>query len=737
MKQRDNKDGKGKGQGQDTTSGLIDAQFTLNQRSTSAAAAAASSSSSASSSAAAVAARASGIALASNQGHQSVTSPSHCFVTKGTIDCSKIVAGVACESDGLVAYCGVLWRIYVKALSCMVTMTDRDMHNAQQTPSTVSAINAARELKAVEGIVDADADGDADGEELDGIGDLRSNAESGMIGRGAMVGQRVAHKGREGNDTGDALAIPVRPRMGSRADKGAPGPLTELPLQSNGSVLVSNMGLRAGRDSKGHGQVHGQVQVQERSKGAVLFASLIAPDKAAGVLTQALRLLYKHPLETVKCLSVLTQAILLDTGWRVRTSPLKVLLRLLTPLLQHAKHKGKGKGREKGKEKKQINASGNENQTVRCTGTAGEKMRAREEEEAEGALEEMEAFIVAADCLRKVVSMTSRHSSQILRLGGPSSSSTSSSSSSTAASASNGVPPPAPVGADHPSAVGGILLYLLQSRPVPTELSAPNCSPALSALRDCMAYERALKGAQCTAALFDGLRDLLSLSSPSPQALKSKSVDAPTPVPGMLSSVIGNSCSTEACRAVAEHGLFAQRAGSPEGNIARTPALEVLQCLSRLPDCFVLLNAADSHSIRRQRAGVNIGDALKCAERGDSDDDGDVQVGWSSLRRGRHEERLHTEVLVTLHALLSAWQLGVNAIGRHFTGMEVTEEGEMGAQALAQQDSQRSSSAFSQSASQRFSAGRSQYGVSQQVRNTQIEVNTLSLSALQPTIYYY
>ena len=600
----------------------------------------------------------------------------------------------------------------------MVTMTDRDMHNAQQMPSTVSATNAARELKSVEGIVDADGDGDVDadadvdGEELDGIGDLRSNAESGMIGRGAMIGQRVAHKGRERCDTGDALAIPVRPCLGSRVSKGAPGPLTELPLQSNGSLLATSMGLRAGKDIKGHGQV----QVQESSKGAVLFASLIAPDKAAGVLTQALRLLYKHPLETVKCLSVLTQAILLDTGWRVRTSPLKVLLRLLTPFLQHAKHKGKGKGREKGKEKKRINASGNENQTSRYTGTSGEEMRAKEEEEAEGALEEMEAFLVAADCFRKVVSMTSRHSSQILRLGGPSSS-----PSSSTASTSNGVPLPAPVGADHPSAVGGILIYLLQSRPALTELGAPDCFPVVSALRDSMAYERALKGAQCTAALFDGLRNLLSLSPPSPQTLKSTSVDAPAP--NLLSSDIGNSCSTEACRAVAEHGLFAQRAGSPEGKIARTPALEVLQCLSRLPDCFALLNAAHSHSIRRQCTGVKIGDALKRAERVDSDGDCDDKDGLSGLRGGRHEERLHAEVVVTLHALLSAWQLGVNAIGRHFTGMEVTEEGEMGAQAQAhaQHDSQRSSSAFSPSASQRFSAGKSQYGVSQQVRNIQVK----------------
>ena len=716
-KQREIKDGKGQGQGQDTTSVLTDAQPTLNQRSTA--------SSKSSAAPARVAAAASGIALASNQGHQSVASPSHCSVPKGTIDCSKIVAGVKCESDGLVAYCGVLWRIYVKALSCMVTTTDRDMHDAQQMPSTVSAINAARELRAVEGIVDADADADADadGEELDGIGDLRSNAESGMIARGAMVGQRVAHKGR---DTGDALAIPVRRCMGSSVSKGAPGPLTELPLQSNGSLLAPNMRLKAGRDIRGHGQV----QVQERSKGAVLFASLIAPDKAAGVLTQALRLLYKHPLETVKCLSVLTQAILLDTGWRVRTSPLKVLLRLLTPFLQHAKHKGKFKGRDKGKEKKQINASGNENQTSRCTGTANDELRARDEEEAEGALEETEAFLVAADCFRKVVSVTSRHSSQMLRLGGPSSSS-SSTAPSAAASASNGVSLSAPVGGDHPSAVGGILLYLLQSRPAPTELGSPDCSPALSALRDCMAYERALKGAQCTAALFDGLRDLLSLSShsphphpnPHPQPLKSTSEDAPAPVPSLLSSDICNSCSIEACRAVAEHGLFAQRAGSPEGKIARTPALEVLQCLSRLPDCFVLLNAAHSYSIRRLRTGVNIGDTLKRVERGDSDSDGDCDVkgGWTSLRGGRHEERLHAEVLVTLHALLSAWQLGVNAIGRHFTGMEVTEEGEMGAQALAQHDSQRSSFAFSQSASQRFSAGKSQYGVSQQVRNIQVK----------------
>lgn len=603
----------------------------------------------------------------------------------------------------------------------MVTMTDRDMHDAQQMPSTVSAINAARVLKAVEGIVDADAD--ADGEDLDGVGDLRSDAESGIIGRGAMIGQRVAHKGRERCDAGDALAIPVRPCMGSRASKGAPGPLTELPLQSNRSLLVPNMGLRAGRDSKGHGQV--PLQVQERSKGAVLFASLIAPDKAAGVLTQALRLLYKHPLETLKCLSVLTQAILLDTGWRVRTSPLKVLLRLLTPFLQHAKLKGKGKGREKGKGKKQIDASENENQTARCTGIAGEEMMAREEEEAEGALEEMKAFLVAADCLRKVVSMTSRHSSHILRLGSPSSSSSSSSAaaaSTAAASTSNGVPLPAPAGVDHPSAVGGILLYLLQSRPASTEPGAPDCSPALSVLRDCMAYQRALKGAQCTAALFDGLRDLLSLSSPSPhshpQALKSTSVD---PVPSLLSSDIGNSCSTEAFRAVAEHGLFVQRAGSPEGRIARTPALEVLQCLSRLPDCFVLLNAAHSHSIRRQRTGGHIRVTLKRVERGNGDVGDDVKSGWSSLRGGRHEERLHAEVLVTLHALLSAWQLGVNAIGRYFTGMEVTEEGEMGAQAQAQQDSQRSSSAFSQSASQRFSANKSQYGVSQQVRNIQVK----------------
>ena len=605
----------------------------------------------------------------------------------------------------------------------MVTMTDRDMHDAQQMPSTVSAINAARELRAVEGIVVADADADPDGEGLDGTGDLRSNADSKMIGRGAMVGQRVVRKGREGCHTGDALAIPVRPCMGSRASKGALGPLTELSLQSNGSVLVTSMGLRAGRDSKGHGQVQVPLQLQERSKGAVLFASLIAPDKAAGVLTQALRLLYKHPLETAKCLSVLTEAILLDTGWRVRTSPLKVLLRLLTPFLQHAK--GKGKGREKGKEKKQINASGNEIETARCIGTADEEKRAREEEEAEGALEEMEAFLVAADCLRKVVSMTSRHSSQILRLGGPSSSS---SASSTAASTSNGVPLPAPVGADHPSAVGGILVCLLQSRPVPTEPGAPDCSSALSALRDCMAFERALKGAQCTAALFDGLRDLLSLSSPSPSTIKSTSVDAPAPVPSMLSSDVGNSCSTEACRAVAEHGLFAQRAGSPEGKIARTPALEVLQCLYRLPDCFVLLNSAHSHITRRQRTGVNIGDALKRAEGGDGDGGDDVKGGRSGLRGGRHEERLHAEVLVTLHALLSAWQLGVNAIGRHFTGMEVTEEGEMGAQAQAQHDSQRSFTTFSQSSSQRVSAGKSQYGVSQQVRIIQVQVKTHSLS---------
>ena len=433
---------------------------------------------------------------------------------------------------------------------------------------------------------------------------------------------------------------------------------------------------------------------------------------------------------------------MLDRGWNVRTSPLKVLLRLLTPFLQ-LQHKGKGKGNEnvKANEMRRMTVvKGN----MKCISSEDEERRSREEDEAEvrDALVDRKASLVAAECLRKVISLTSHHSSQILRLGGPSSSSSSSSSSSTlSSSVCNEASVAMGVGvgagrADHPSAVGGILITLLQSRPLPpptappADLRAVNSSPALSTLRDCMAYERALKGAQCTVALFDGLRDLLSLSTSTPPIVTSTATafTVDSRLPQYLSANIN---STDACQAVAEHGLFAQRAGSPEGGIIRTPALEVLQCLSRLPQCFLLLDAAHSFSLRRQQTGVRVVIREGFNRKGKEEEEEEERVIGDGIDRGIDEQRLNAEVMITLQALVSAWQLGVNAIGRHFTGMEVEVEVEgAGAGVMdMQQDShsQRSSSAFSQSASQRFGAGKIQYGVSQQVGRVQVEVNTLSI----------
>ena len=740
-RQRDNRDGKGR----DKSAALIGAQhalplpLSLPQRPCS--------------SAGGRVGAVSGIAFNSDQiqiqGKQSIASARHSSLSAGkeSGDCSKMVEGAECESDGIVAYCGLVWRFYVKALSCMVTMADRDVLNAQEMSSTVSAFQAARESKAIGRIADGGASvgaGAGTGEgEGEGEGGLKNYADNGSTDRlatdefAAVQMGRISERERERDDA-MTMSIPVRQSMGCGGNKEMPGSLIEVP----GSVQTP----------VGHG---GPVQVQGGSKGALLFMSLVAPDKTPGVLTQALRLLYKHPLETAKCLSTLTEAIMLDRGWNVRTSPLKVLLRLLTPFLQ-LQQKGKGKGKEnvKANEVRRINAYTyrNDSGSIKCISSGDEERRskAREEEEAEvkDALLERKAFLVAVECLRKVISLTSHHSSQILRLGGPSSSSASSSSfsslSSTVcneASVAMGAVAVAVafVGAvagagraDHPSAVGGILISLLQSRPPPVPVPAPapsdlgalDCSPALSTLRDCMAYERALKGAQCTVALFDGLRDLLSLSTP--PIVPSTTTTADSRLTLYLS---GNITSTDACQAVAEHGLFAQRAGSPEGGITRTPALEVLQCMSRLPQCFLLLDAAHSFSLRRQQTGVRVGIREGFKREGKEEEVEDVM--GDGVSRGIDEQRLNAEVLITLEALVSAWQLGVNAIGRYFTVMEVQGEGEVegegaeGGVTDVQQDSQRSSFAFSQLASQRFTAGRCQYGVSQQVCRVQVEVNTL------------
>ena len=719
-RQRDNRDGKGRDNAQHDPSLTLALPLTLPlplpQRPCSSA------------SAGGRAGAVSGIAFNydQNQGKQSIASAHHSSLLEG-----KMIENADCESDGIVAYCGLVWRLYVKALSCMVTVADRDVLNAQEMSSTASAFQAARESKAIGGIADADGGAGAGTMEGEGevVGGLKNYVDKGSTGRVAtdestavqMV--RISEKEKE-KERDDAMTIPVRQSMGRRGNNEMPGSLIVLP----GSV-----------HSPG-GRV--QVQVQGGTKGALLFMSLVAPDKTPGVLTQALRLLYKHPLETVKCLSTLTEAIMLDRGWNVRTSPLKVLLRLLTPFLQlQLQHKGKGKGNEnvKANEMRRITVvKGN----MKCISSEDEERRSRKEDEAEvrDALVERKAFLVAAECLRKVISQTSHHSSQMLRLGGPSSSSSSSSSSLSStvcneASVSMGVV----VGAgkaDHPSAVGGILITLLQSRPLPppADFRAVNSSPALSTLRDCMAYERALKGAQCTVALFDGLRDLLSLSTSSPPIVPSTATATAFTVDSRLPQYLSaNINSTNACQAVAEHGLFAQRAGSPEGGITRTPALEVLQCLSRLPQCFLLLDAAHSFSLRRQQTGVRIGIREGSNRKGKEGEE--EEVISDGIDRGIDEQRLNAEVMITLQALVSAWQLGVNAIGRHFTGMEVEVEVE-GAEAGVmdmQQDShshshsQRSSSAFSQSASQRFGAGKSQYGVSQQVGVVQVEVNTLSI----------
>lgn len=730
-RQRDKKDGKGR----DQSAALIDAQYApplpLPQRSCS--------------SAGGRVGAVSGIAFNSDQdqiqGKQSVASAHHSSLLAGREggDCSKMAENAECESDGIVAYYGLVWRFYVKALSCMVTMADRDVLNAQEMSSTVSAFQAIRESKSMGGIAGvAVSTGTMEGEgKGEGVGGLKNYLDIGSTGRLATDQFAAVQMGgisvRERDDT-MTMSIPVRQSMGCRGNKEIPGSLIELP----GSVQTP----------VGHG---GQVQLQGGSKGALLFMSLVAPDKTPGVLTQALRLLYKHPLETAKCLSTLTDSIMLDRGWNVRTSPIKVLLRLLTPFLQ-LQQKGQGKLKEnvKANDMRRISACRNDSGSIKCISSGDEERRskAREQEEAEvkDVLVERKAFLVAAECLRKVVSLTSHHSSQILRLGGPSSSSSSSSSSASSTvcnEASISIGAVALVGAgagraDHPSAVGGILISLLQSRPQPPPVLPPppadlgvlNYSPVLLTLRDCMAYERALKGAQCTVALFDGLRDLLSLSSP--PIIPSSTTTADSRLAQYLSA---NTNSTDACQAVAEHGLFAQRAGSPEGGITRTPALEVLQCLSRLPPCFLLLDAAHSFSLRRQQTGarvrVGIREGFKPKE--DEEEEGKEEVMGDGIGRGIDEQRLNAEVLITLEALVSAWQLGVNAIGRHFTGMEVQGEGEVEVEGAeggvmdVQQDSQRSSFAFSQSASQRFTAGKSQYGVSQQVCRLQFEVNTLSI----------
>ena len=236
----------------------------------------------------------------------------------------------------------------------------------------------------------------------------------------------------------------------------------------------------------------------------------------------------------------------------------------------------------------------------------------------------------------------------------------------------------------------------------------------ISELHHASCCERVLSGVLCSAALLDGSTSLLSLSSHSSSSSTENDINDER-------SFARDSGSQVAVRAVTLNGLFAQKAGVPHGVSNRPILPEILTCLHRLTMCFSPLNAVHlstctQRRVSRQRVkesvgamnsaatgtealkkGVGHGDAatigaskLSELSRRDEDIFYNRQSGRNDCKTN-HFVSLKQGVQLAYRKLISAWQLGINALGRYFI-----EESAM----HGQMDSQLSSKPFSQHLSQ-------------------------------------
>ena len=228
--------------------------------------------------------------------------------------------------------------------------------------------------------------------------------------------------------------------------------------------------------------------------------------------------------------------------------------------------------------------------------------------------------------------------------------------------------------------------------------------------------ERVLSGVLCSAALLDGSTSLLSLSSHSSSSSSSteNGIDDKC-------SYARDSESQVAVRAVTLNGLFAQKAGVPHGVSNRPILPEILTCLHRLTMCFSPLNAVHlstctQRRVSRQRVKESVGATNSAATgtealrqgvgHGDAATIGASNLSELSRRdedifynrqSGRNDCKtnqfvcLKQGIQLAYRKLISAWQLGINALGRYFI-----EESAM----HGQMDSQLSSKPFSQHLSQ-------------------------------------
>ena len=226
--------------------------------------------------------------------------------------------------------------------------------------------------------------------------------------------------------------------------------------------------------------------------------------------------------------------------------------------------------------------------------------------------------------------------------------------------------------------------------------------------------ERVLSGVLCSAALLDGSTSLLSLSSHSSSSSTENGIDDKC-------SYARDSESQVAVRAVTLNGLFAQKAGVPHGVSNRPILPEILTCLHRLTMCFSPLNAVHlstctQRRVSRQRVKESVGATNSAATgtealrqgvgHGDAATIGASNLSELSRRdedifynrqSGRNDCKtnqfvcLKQGIQLAYRKLISAWQLGINALGRYFI-----EESAM----HGQMDSQLSSKPFSQHLSQ-------------------------------------
>ena len=242
----------------------------------------------------------------------------------------------------------------------------------------------------------------------------------------------------------------------------------------------------------------------------------------------------------------------------------------------------------------------------------------------------------------------------------------------------------------------------------------------------------------CTAALLDGSTALLSLSSHSSSS--SSSSHSSSSSSHSSSSSTGNDSddkqsyervsdnyegsihqSHEAVRAVTLNGLFAQKAGVPQDVSSRPVLLEILMCLNRLTKCFSPLNAVhlsicNRRRVLRERMKENVGTknsipictkaAREGVGQGDKTTNGvsnlsnfsrsDEDIFYNRENGGNDGQSdqfdcLKERIQFAYKKLITAWQLGVNALGRYFIGESA---------AHGQTDSQLSLKPFSQHLSQ-------------------------------------